>query len=72
MVSQDKLKPLSWHIQGIKNCQKHIRIDKIMVPKNKRVKTLKRNFLEHLGANNQTSKDSLDIAPLPLVLRDYL
>jgi hypothetical protein len=62
MVSQDKSKPLSWHIQGIKNCQKHIRNDKIMVPKNKRVKTSKIKFSKHLGANNQTSKDSLEVS----------
>ncbi len=29
---KDELKPLSWHIQGTKNCQKHTRNDKIMVP----------------------------------------
>jgi hypothetical protein len=74
MVFHEKLKPLSWHIQGITNHKKWIRNEKICgCPKIIREsKNWKGKFLEHLEGNNQTIKYSLDIVPLPMEFKDNL
>jgi hypothetical protein len=69
MVSK-KLKALSWCIQSIKNCQKYIKNEKIMVPQSRGVKNLKRKFLKTYGINNQIVNHSLDIVMLPLVIKN--